>query len=228
MDMYSYTVTDMFGQEERHEVYLPIRLINIIGKRHITLQQLYECTRILFTDMPIRRPDDATGLVETDEVYKQMILNYLKTRTDVLGADEKNIQTLHKRLWRWEKIYSVFVAQTMRMTGAEMDVIMNKAINLYKKWKRSVGEEKVQDCIKQKMIKHDHDIPWQPFLYEACKKTVNAVAGIKQMEDMALINASDIDFIPDALYIETDDGRMISYLERHEELVTQQTKSTLA
>lgn len=227
MEVYSYTVSKSNGEEERYDVYLPVRLIRIIDKERITLQQFYEAARMLFTDIPVRTADAASGLIETDEVFEQQIFQYLQTREDVLGNDPKNIEKVHKRLWRWEKIYSTFVDQTFRMTGAELDVVMNKAINLFKKWKRKVGDKQVEALIERGILKHDKDIPWTPFLYDACKKTVNAVAGIKQMEDMALLNTSDTDFIPDALYIKTDDGRLVSYKDRHEELSLAQTKATL-
>lgn len=226
MGTYSYTTVNEQGKEEQYDIHIPNKLIGIIGKDKITLQQLYESARMIFTDLPRRTADAASGLTDTDEAYSQAILDFLYTREDVLGANKKNIEKLHKRLWLWEKVYSTFVDQTFRMTGAELDVVMNKAINLFKKWRRKVGAEGVQQAIAAGAMTNEKDIPWQ-FLYEACTKTVNAVAGIKQMEDMALINTSDTDFIPDALYIETDDGRMISYLERHEELSTAQTKSTL-
>ena len=70
-----------------------------------------------------------------------------------------------------------------------------------------------------RMIVDDHDIPFQPFLYDACRKTISAVSGIKEMEDNALLNTSDSDYIPDAMYAITDEGREISYLERQDELV---------
>lgn len=226
-EMYSYTVKDSLGNDQRHDVYIPTRTLRILGKDKITLQELYENVRILFPDLPQRQPDASTGEIDTDEVFKQNIKDYLYEHSDILGHDEKNKDKLLARVWKWEMIYSTFVEQTFRMTGAEMDVIMNKAINLFKKWKRRIGPEKVQEAIDRKMIADDHDIPWSPFLMDACKKTVNAVAGIKQMEDMALINTSDIDFIPDAMYAELADGRVISYRERHEELTAKQDKSTL-
>lgn len=226
-EMYTYTIKDSLGNDERHDVYIPIRTIRIIDKEQITLQELYENVRILLPDLPVRQPDASTGEIETDEVFQRTILDYLYEQQDILGHDEGNIKELFTRIWRWEQIYSTFVDQTFRMTGAEMDVIMNKAINLYKKWIRKIGPDRVKDAINAGLMKHDHDIPWYPFLMDACKKTVNAVAGIKQMEDMALINTSDTDFIPDALYAQLDDGRVISYRERHEELTAKQEKSTL-
>lgn len=226
-EMYTYTITNALGTPERHDVYLPCRLINILGRDKITLQELYENINILLADMPTRQPDASTGEIETDEVYSAMILEYLHTKTGILGSDSRNIKMLHKRIWRWETIYSTFIDQTFRMTGAELDVVMNKAINLFKKWKRRVGQDKVDLAIEKKIMADEKDIPWSPFLLDACRKTVNAVAGIKEMEDMALINTSDTDFIPDALYAELDDGRQISYRERHEELAAKQTKSTL-
>lgn len=226
-EMYSYTVKDSLGNDERHDVYIPVRTIKIIDKEKISLQQLYENVRILMPDLPVRQPDASTGEIDTDEVYQQHIMDYIRSRTDLLGYDERNMKNLLVRIWKWEQIYSTFVDQTFRMTGAEMDVIMNKAINLYKKWKRRIGPEKVQQAIAARVMKDDHDIPWSPFLLDACRKTVSASSGIKEMEDMALINTSDTDFIPDAMYAQLDDGRVISYRTRHEELVTRQEKSTL-
>lgn len=227
LEMYSYTIKDALGNDERHDVYVPVRTLNILDKEKITLQQLYENVRILMPDLPQRQPDASTGEIDTDEVYQQNIMDYIRSREDILGTDDRNMKNLFVRIWKWEQVYSTFVDQTFRMTGAEMDVIMNKAINLYKKWKRKIGPEKVQKAIAAHVMKSDHDIPWSPFLLEACKRTVSASSGIKQMEDMALINTSDTDFIPDAMYAQLDDGRVISYRERHEELIARQEKSTL-
>lgn len=227
LEMYSYTIKDALGNDERHDVYVPVRTLNILDKEKITLQQLYENVRILMPDLPQRQPDASTGEIDTDEVYQQNIMDYIRSREDILGTDDRNMKSLFVRIWKWEQVYSTFVDQTFRMTGAEMDVIMNKAINLYKKWKRKIGPEKVQKAIAAHVMKNDHDIPWSPFLLEACKRTVSASSGIKQMEDMALINTSDTDFIPDAMYAQLDDGRVISYRERHEELIARQEKSTL-
>ena len=225
-DSWSYTVKNSLNQDVKHEIFLPKKLISIIDKKKITLQQLYEAMRILFEDLPVRTPDASTGEIETDEVFFAKIKNYLEGRTDVIGSNAKNIGALMARAKRWEQIYRPFAAQTFQMTGAELDVVMNKAITLWKRWVRS-HPDGVERLIAMKAIKHDKDIPWNPFLLDACRKTVNAVAGIKLMEDNALLNTSDLDFIPDAMYAETDDGRQISYHERQEELVAGQTKAQL-
>ena len=225
-DSWSYTVKNSLNQDVKHEIFLPKKLISIIDKNKITLQQLYEAMRILFEDLPARTPDASTGEIETDEVFFKKIRAYLEGRTDVIGSQSKNIDALMNRAKRWELIYKPFSAQTFQMTGAELDVVMNKAITLWKRWTRS-HPDGVERLINMKAIKHDRDIPWHPFLLDACRKTVNAVAGIKLMEDNALLNTSDLDFIPDAMYAETDDGRQISYHERQEELVAGQTKAQL-
>lgn len=221
-----YTTTSSIGSQIQHEVFLPKKLIAIIDAPNITLQQFYEGARILFEDMPQRAPDPSTGEIETDEVFFGKIHNYLLNRTDVIGTHGANVEALFERLKKWEMIYKPFCAQTFQMTGAELDVVMNKAITLWRRFVRQKPEA-LPVLIQNGIIQDDHDIPWEPFLFNACRKTVNAVAGIKLMEDNALLNTSDLDFIPDAMYAETDDGRQISYHERQEELVAGQTKAQL-
>lgn len=218
-EMYIYEVKDANGEPERHEVYIPKRTINILGKSEITLQQLYENVEILMPDMPKRLPDASTGEVDTDKVYMQKIADYIASRTDILGHDDNNHKAMLARVWKWEKIYSVFAKLTFQMTGAELSVVMLKAQSLYKKWKRKKGLEVVEQMIASGALKSDRDIPWHPFLEDACRKTVKASSGIKRMEDMALLNTSDIDFIPDALYGNTDENQAISYRDRHQQLI---------
>ena len=225
-DSWFYKTTNALGAEVKHEVFLPKKLIAIIDKEEITLQQLYENIRILFEDMPERKPDASTGEIETDEVFFGRIRQYLEGRADVIGPYSANMDFLQYYIQRWEMIYKPFTVQTFQMTGAELDVVMNKAIVLWRRFlRRNPGIE--QKLIDNGAITDNHDIPWRPILLDACRKTVNAVAGIKLMEDNALLNTSDLDLIPDAMYAETDDGRQISYHERQEELVAGQNKSQL-
>lgn len=223
--IYKYETTNELGNKVDHQIYLPKKLIAIIGQPSITLQQLFENVRILFEDIPERRPD-ANGEIDSDEVFRNKLQSYLETRTDVLGPESKSQKTLLKYLWKWQTVYGPFSEQTFSMTGAELDVVMNKTINLFRKWKRKKGAEVVEQAISRGKMTDQNDIPWK-FLLDACIATINASAGIKSMEDMALLNTSDEDFILDALYAETDDGRKISYRERHEELTARQTKSML-
>lgn len=209
----------------RHDVYLPGKLRPLIGKRSITLQQLYEGASILFEDMRERQSEGATGEVETDESYFRYMRSYLEEKMDIIG-DRESLNELYRRLVIYERVYKPFFDQTAMMTGAELDVVMNKSITLWKRWMRRSSDAKFEEGIKRNQYRNDHDIPWR-FLYDACHKTVSASAGIKKMEDSALLNTSDIDYIPDALYAKTDDGREISYRERHEELVMNENKSTL-
>ena len=225
-DSWTYTTATPTGKEIKHEVFLPKKLIAIIDEKQITLQQLYENIRILFEDMPERKPDASTGEIETDEVFFGRVRQYLESRSDVIGPVSQNIEFLLLYIMRWEMIYRPFATQTFQMTGAELDVVMNKAITLWRRYLRR-NPEKVQKFIEKGALLNEKDIPWRPILFEACRKTVNAVAGIKLMEDNALLNTSDLDFIPDAMYAETDDGRQISYHERQEELVAGQNKSQL-
>lgn len=221
---YTYVERDKItGASHKQSIQLYKRVARVVNKERITLQEFYEAERILFDDMPQRVADASTAkTISNDEFYKQ-IGEYIFSKTDILGDDEKNLQDTLDRIWRWEIIYKVFSQQTFRMTGAELDVVMNKAISLWRRWKRKNGsDEVVKRLIMRGDIIDENDIPWQPFLLDACHKTVNATAGIKSMEDDALLNASDSDFVPDALYARTDDGRLISYAERHEELLAQQ------
>ena len=205
---------------------MPKKLIAIIDEPNITLQQLYEGARILFEDMPQRAPDASTGEIETNEVFFGKIHTYLSNHTDIIGTHGANVEELYNRLVKWEMVYKPFCVQTFQMTGAELDVVMNKAITLWRRFLRR-NPNAVDMLIERGNIQNEKDIPWIPFLLDACRKTVNAVAGIKLMEDNALLNTSDLDFIPDAMYAETDDGRQISYHERQEELVAGQTKAQL-
>lgn len=228
-DIYAYYTDDYDGTPIKHEVYLPKKLISVIGASEITLQQFYETVRILFEDMPERVADASTGEIISDQEYQKQIKEYLDSRTDILGSRDKNIEEVFSRIWKWETKYKVFSMQTFQMTGAELDVVMNKAIVLWKRWKRNGtnAQQTLQALINSGALLDEKDIPWEPFLYEACKKTVSAVPGIKRMEDMALLNTSDIDFIPDALYGVSSENRQVSYYERHEELLSQQTKATV-
>lgn len=219
---YSYVVDGSNGGSEKHEVFLPKKLIRILGKNQITLEQLYENIGILFDDLPTRKPDPSTGEVEPDKRFMMRLADYLSEKREIIGNDLENEKRLLAYIWRWEMIYKPFANQTFMMTGAELDVVMNKAITLYKRWKRKIGPSEVQKYVDSGAIQNDRDIPWNPFLLEACQRTVNATAGIKEMEDDALLNTSDTDFIPDALYGVTDDGRAVSYEERHEELINKE------
>ena len=221
-----YSTKSSLGSEIQHEIFLPKKLIAIIDEPNITLQQLYEGARILFEDMPQRAPDASTGEIETNEVFFGKIHTYLSNHTDIIGTHGANVEELYNRLVKWEMVYKPFCVQTFQMTGAELDVVMNKAITLWRRFLRR-NPNAIDMLIERGNIQDEKDIPWIPFLLDACRKTVNAVAGIKLMEDNALLNTSDLDFIPDAMYAETDDGRQISYHERQEELVAGQTKAQL-
>ena len=119
----------------------------------------------------------------------------------------------------YDRIYSQFIAHTDYMTGAELDVVVQKAINLFRKW-RERNAERQRMMIAKGLLHSEKDIPWS-VVYEACMKTTNSTAGVKTMEDNALLDTSDLDFIPDAIYGKRN-KEFITYKQRLSELRNQQ------
>ena len=218
MGTYKYAIKDEYGRSERHDVELPQILIDTMGKDRITLQQFYRLVGILFEDMEGRRTDPSSGEVETDEQYFERIDEYVADNIELIGTDEDDYKDICARMRKWERFYKPFQDKTRQMTGAELDVVMNECINLWKRWCRN-NPDKLAQAIARGRIVDDHDIPFYPFLMEACQTTVSAISGIKEMEDNALLNTSNTRYIPDAMYAVTNDGREISYIERQDALV---------
>lgn len=223
MVTYNFKTVDSLGKEKDTSKEIPATIRGVIDRDEITLEQFYKTTRILYEGLDPRRTDPSTGEVEAEADFFQRIHDFVEEHIYYIGDDPKDLEDVVSRLKKWEKVYKPFQDKTMQMTGAEIDVVINKCVTMWKKWSRR-NPDKVKMLIKygpeRGGIADDHDIPFHPFLYDACRKTVSAVSGIKAMEDTALLNTSDIDYIPDAMYAITNEGREISYLERQDELKT--------
>ena len=217
MSQYYYQTVDDLGNTRTLYVDLPDILISVIGKDKIPLYKFYRCCEILLEGiLDPRYSDDSTGTVESEEEYYRRIDQVIRSQSDIFGEDEKNLKRVTGYLKLNDHIYRPFHEQTEFMTGAELEVVASKCISIMRKW-NTEHPERLENMLERKVILHEKDIPWK-ILYEACKKTATAVGGIKTMEDNALLDTSDIDFIPDAKYITTNTGKEISYMERLEEL----------
>ena len=102
------------------------------------------------------------------------------------------------------------------MTGAELDVVVSKCITLMRDMV-SDDRDRLNRLIRSNEMTDEHDIPFE-ILREACETILTATVGIKQMEDAALLDATDMSFIPDAKYNTSDTGKDKSYRERLSEL----------
>lgn len=214
---YRYVATDQYGREQHYSMMLPDLVIDVLGKPTIPLWEFYKASDIILEGRLAGRQDDSsTFSVESDEEYYSRIDRTIAGLTEIFGDDPDNARVVSKRLQYYDKRYKPFFTQTERMTGAELDVVVQKAITLYRQYKKK-HPDRVEALIERGVIKDDHDIPFS-VLYDACCKTTNATADIKSMEDMALINTSDMDFIPDAAYGTNNAGEVVSYRSRQEEL----------
>ena len=215
---YSFERTDDFGSTETITMYLPDILTSTIGEVRIPLWQVYRCCEILLENiLEDRKVNASTAIVESDEDYFRRMENALNQISEVFDNDPETMSKVFTLLKIYDKIYRPFQEQTDYMTGAELDVVLSKAITIFRKWTKE-HDDLWHRMLNSPILENEKDIPFD-ILYEACVKTTNATAGIKTMEDNALINTSDTDFIPDAKYGVTNDGKEISYLERQTELV---------
>lgn len=205
---------DKYGQTVEEITYLPNLLLDIVDKRRIPLWQLYRGCDILLGDrMPIRKDDTASMSVEDDKTFYRRITDAIYASQDIFGTNQKNLDRVSQWLQYRDKYYAPFASQTFRMTGAELEVVMSKAITLFRRWQKDNPDAYA------KMVAqgHERDIPWSVLL-EASTKMTASMASVKAMEDAALKDTSDTDHIPDALYGRTKDGADISYRQRYEEL----------
>lgn len=215
---FHYKEKDNLGNIVQRVSYLPDIIQSILDAEKIPLWKFYRVAFILLEGkLEPRHNDTATLVVEPDEEYYARIEETVNGMQDIFGSDENNLDVVTYMLKKYDKVYKSFIDNTDFMTGAELYVVMNKTIVLWRKWIRK-HPKGVQEAVARGLCTGLRDIPWH-FLEEACRKTTTAVADIKPMEDAALLNSSDTDFIPDAKYITTDDGKDISYKDRHSELI---------
>ena len=217
---FSFRRQDRYGDMTECEINLPKVLYDIREKDVITLQEMY---RALFAIMqlPERGHDNETNAVEDDSSYYGRFRDMLESHGTLFVADAdtgnnaKTIRRVLRLLKYYDKIYRQFIDNTDHMTGAELDVVVQKAITLFRKWCKD-NPDRHASMMSRGVLKSEKDIPWD-VIYEACRKTTVSTASVKSMEDMALLDTSDLDFVPDAVY-----GRRgtqdITYKQRLEEL----------
>ena len=216
---YRYAITDRYGSKQECMVDLPQVLYDIIGKDYITLQAMYRAFFAVFTSLPERGHDNVTNAVEDDDSYYDRIAAMIAGQGKLFMDDDKVMKFVLRYIKYYDRIYSQFIAQTDHMTGAELDVVVQKAINLFRKW-RERNADRQRMMIAKGLLRSEKDIPWS-VVYEACMKTTNSTAGVKTMEDNALLDTSDLDFIPDAIYGKRN-KEFITYKQRLSELRNQQ------
>lgn len=226
---YEYSITDKYGDQQGCLVELPQVLYDVIGKRRITLQAMYRAFFAVFA-LPERGHDNTTNAVEGDQSYYERIDKMIHGEPLLFRGDEKVMSFVSRYIRYYDRIYSQFMAQTDHMTGAELDVVVQKAITLFRKWceehddlhREMLHPTKPGDGGKPRKpsLRSEKDIPWA-IVYEACMKTASSTAGVKSMEDNALLDTSDLDFIPDAIYGKRN-RELITYKQRLSELRNQQ------
>lgn len=226
---YYYTVhiDDGYGQfhNETHSAYLPEAIQNIIGKPKIAVHEFYRGMEILLEGVLTGRTmDTAQGIRESDEEYFARIDQTLAANASMFFADPghptereaKSFKFACRRMKLYDMKYSPFYDKTEFMTGAELDVVVSKCITLMRDMV-SDDRDRLNRLIRNKEMTDEHDIPFE-ILREACETILPATVGIKQMEDAALLDATDMSFIPDAKYNTSDTGKDKSYRERLSEL----------
>lgn len=217
--LYQYMLTDRYGVERREEREIPKVLDNIMHKDRITLQEFYRALFSIFT-LPEKDVSRSTNIIESDSAYYERIKKMLNEQSLLFNNNATTIEIVLRYIIYYKKCYSVFMKNTDHMTGAELDVVVQKAITLFRRWKKENPEQQ-QDQLRKGMLKSYKDIPWE-VINEACMKTTYATTNIKSMEDNALLDASDLDFIPDAIYGRRGNNEEITYKQRLEELRNQQ------
>lgn len=229
---YTYNVLDSEGKPMtdastgkpiQKAVYLPGVMIDALDREEIPLWQFYRLCNIMFEEFSEREVSTSSAVAETDESFYKRFHDYIHQPSvmDFISNSPSDLMAVEKRFRQYDKIYGPFARYTFSKTGAELDVVMNKAITLWRRWCRE-NPEKLKVAIETRRVRDERDIPYH-ILELACHKTVSAVVGIKEMEDAALVNTSDRDYIPDAVYGKNDEGKEISYLERQEVLLTRKT-----
>lgn len=224
---YTVRIDDGYGQfhNETHSAYLPEAIQNIIGKPKIAVHEFYRGMEILLEGVLTGRTmDTAQGIRESDEEYFARIDQTLAANASMFFADPghptereaKSFKFACRRMKLYDMKYSPFYDKTEFMTGAELDVVVSKCITLMRDMV-SDDRNRLNRLIRNKEMTDEHDIPFE-ILREACETILPATVGIKQMEDAALLDATDMSFIPDAKYNTSDTGKDKSYRERLSEL----------
>lgn len=224
---YTVRIDDGYGQfhNETHSAYLPEAIQNIIGKPKIAVHEFYRGMEILLEGVLTGRTmDTAQGIRESDEDYFARIDQTLAANASIFFADPghptereaKSFKFACRRMKLYDMKYSPFYEKTEFMTGAELDVVVSKCITLMRDMV-SDDRDRLNRLIRSKEMTDEHDIPFE-ILREACETILPATVGIKQMEDAALLDATDMSFIPDAKYNTSDTGKDKSYRERLSEL----------
>lgn len=224
---YTVRIDDGYGQfhNETHSAYLPEAIQKIIGKPKIAVHEFYRGMEILLEGVLTGRTmDTAQGIRESDEDYFARIDQTLAANASIFFADPghptereaKSFKFACRRMKLYDMKYSPFYEKTEFMTGAELDVVVSKCITLMRDMV-SDDRDRLNRLIRSKEMTDEHDIPFE-ILREACETILPSTVGIKQMEDAALLDATDMSFIPDAKYNTSDTGKDKSYRERLSEL----------
>lgn len=224
---YTVRIDDGYGQfhNETHSAYLPEAIQKIIGKPKIAVHEFYRGMEILLEGVLTGRTmDTAQGIRESDEDYFARIDQTLAANASIFFAnpehpterEAKSFKFACRRMKLYDMKYSPFYEKTEFMTGAELDVVVSKCITLMRDMV-SDDRDRLNRLIRSKEMTDEHDIPFE-ILREACETILPATVGIKQMEDAALLDATDMSFIPDAKYNTSDTGKDKSYRERLSEL----------
>lgn len=224
---YTVRIDDGYGQfhNETHSAYLPEAIQKIIGKPKIAVHEFYRGMEILLEGVLTGRTmDTAQGIRESDADYFARIDQTLAANASMFFADpghptereSKSFKFACRRMKLYDMKYSPFYDKTEFMTGAELDVVVSKCITLMRDMV-SDDRDRLNRLIRNKEMTDEHDIPFE-ILREACETILPATVGIKQMEDAALLDATDMSFIPDAKYNTSDEGKDKSYRERLSEL----------
>lgn len=224
---YTVRIDDGYGQfhNETHSAYLPEAIQKIIGKPKIAVHEFYRGMEILLEGVLTGRTiDTAQGIRESDADYFARIDQTLAANASMFFADpghptereSKSFKFACRRMKLYDMKYGPFYDKTEFMTGAELDVVVSKCITLMRDMV-SDDRDRLNRLIRNKEMTDEHDIPFE-ILREACETILPATVGIKQMEDAALLDATDMSFIPDAKYNTSDEGKDKSYRERLSEL----------
>jgi hypothetical protein len=217
---FEFTMMNSLNRPVRMHSQIPKRLYRIIDKKEITLEEFYRSCDILFSggEFPTRGGDEIGEVVLSDEEYRDRLIEFFGMNSDIFGPDKRVHNFCAKWILYKEGYYDQFGDLTVGKTGAELDVVINKCISLYRTFKAE-NPERYKRMLENGIIRDERDIPWAIVL-DACMKTTAAVSGIKSMEDYALIDTSDTDYIPDEEYGRLSSNKTISYRERQEQLLT--------
>ena len=226
MTSFEFPVLDHRGNvTSMASVRIPVRLYDIMqrGNGRITLEEFYRTFEILVREEDLPRRGGVDMAMMSTEQYREALANtirqiFVEDYGLLPGDDPRWVNMMARALVHKNEYFDPFDSLTTSKTGAELDVVINKCISIYRKWKIS-HRERYEQMLANEEIAGPRDIPWFIVL-EACEKTTSAVSGIKMMEDFALIDTSDTDYIPDEEYGILQSATPISYRDRQEQLLT--------